>query len=329
MHVRWITSQPPGPLAVHEGVRPDRRSASTPGCGAVLWVLRELHWTGVLVLTAVIGLSTRRLARRGLGHVAMFAVGVVGYWDLTMITLSMMIVGGRDGDGDRHPARDLVRPLRRVRAACSAVLDTAQVMPAYVYLGVLVLAFGIRVPAGRGRNPGLRRGAGGAAHQPRPAQVPVVMTEVGLSFGSTGVAAPRQGADAARTPHGPAGPQPGDHDGVRHRRDRLAAGHRRCRRPGACEGCRRTMSARPPRPAWRSCSRRLRSTASRPASGVKATFLERVIPRRLTRSALLAGVVLVTTAITRIAGWSTPRLPVVRHRPGRRPHRRMAQRQLP
>ena len=64
-------------------------------------------------------------------------------------------------------------------------LDTAQVMPVFVYLGVLVLAFGIRYPptvlatvvyavppAVRLTNHGLRG-------------VPVVMNEVGESFGST------------------------------------------------------------------------------------------------------------------------------------------------
>ncbi len=64
-------------------------------------------------------------------------------------------------------------------------LDTAQVMPVFVYLGVLVLAFGIQYPpavlatvvyavppAVRLTNHGLR-------------SVPVVMNEVGESFGTT------------------------------------------------------------------------------------------------------------------------------------------------
>ena len=89
------------------------------------------------------------------------------------------------------------------------------------------------------------------------------------------VAATPQGAAADRSAHDPARAQPGDHDGVRHRRDRLAARHRRHRRRGAAQGSRRTMSAPPSRRAWRSCLQPLRSTASRPASGTSATFLER------------------------------------------------------
>ena len=62
----------------------------------VLWVLQQLRWTGVLALTAAIGVSTGGWRAAGWGTLAMFGVGVVGYWDLTMITLSLMIVGDHD-----------------------------------------------------------------------------------------------------------------------------------------------------------------------------------------------------------------------------------------
>ena len=63
----------------------------------------------------------------------MFAIGLCGFWDLTMVTLSIMIVavafamligvplGIWSGLSDNAERR--LRPL----------LDTAQVMPAYVY----------------------------------------------------------------------------------------------------------------------------------------------------------------------------------------------------
>ena len=87
-----------------------------------------------------------------------------------MITLSLMIVavalalligiplGIWSGRSDR--AERLLR----------GFLDTAQVMPAYVYLLPVVVAFGIGVPAGGRRDRDLRRAAGGAADQPRAAQ---------------------------------------------------------------------------------------------------------------------------------------------------------------
>src|SRR6187399_394946 len=55
----------------------------------VLWTLRRLRWTGVLVLTAAIGLSTGGYRAAFWGTLAMFGVGVMGYWDLTMITLGL------------------------------------------------------------------------------------------------------------------------------------------------------------------------------------------------------------------------------------------------
>src|SRR5262245_9206632 len=58
----------------------------------VLWILRGLRWTGVLALTAAIGVSTGGYRAALWGTLAMFGVGVMGYWDLTMITLALMIV---------------------------------------------------------------------------------------------------------------------------------------------------------------------------------------------------------------------------------------------
>src|SRR5215211_3947039 len=59
----------------------------------VLWSLRELRWSGVLVLTWAIGVTTGGWRAALWGTLAMFGVGVVGYWELTMITLALMIVG--------------------------------------------------------------------------------------------------------------------------------------------------------------------------------------------------------------------------------------------
>jgi glycine betaine/proline transport system permease protein len=152
---------------------------------AVLWVLRGLRWTGVLALTAAIGLSTGGWRAAVWGTLAMFGVGVMGYWDLTMITLSLMIVGITIALLIGVPLGIWTARSEHGERVLRGFLDTAQVMPVFVYLGVLVLAFGIRYPptvlatvvyavppAVRLTNHGLR-------------SVPVVMNEVGESFGST------------------------------------------------------------------------------------------------------------------------------------------------
>jgi len=152
----------------------------------VLWILRGLRWTGVLALTAAIGLSTGGWRAAGWGTLAMFGVGVMGYWDLTMITLAVMIVAITISLMIGIPLGIWTARSDRAERRLRGLLDTAQVMPAFVYLGVLVLAFGIQYPpavlatvvyavppAVRLTNHGLR-------------SVPVVMNEVGESFGATG-----------------------------------------------------------------------------------------------------------------------------------------------
>ena len=151
-----------------------------------LSLLRVLHWTGVTALAFVLGYLRAGWRTAVIAGAAIFAIGLCGFFDLTMITLAIMVVavalamligvplGVWSGLSDGVERR--LRPL----------LDTAQVMPAYVYLIPCVAFFGIGVPAAvvailiysippavRLTNLGLR-------------EVPVVSTEVGRSFGSTG-----------------------------------------------------------------------------------------------------------------------------------------------
>ena len=212
-----------------------------------------------------------RLRTAVVAALTMLCVGLCGFWDLTMITLAIMLVavalamligvplGIWAGLSDRAERR--LRP----------VLDTAQVMPAYVYLIPCVAFFGIGVPAAVVATlifavaPAVRLTSLGLR------QVPVVSTEVGRSFGSTG----QQLLGKVQLPlarqDGPARPQPGDHDGLRHRRDRLADRHRRCRRSGAGRDCRSSTPSWRSRPASASCSRPSPSTGSPPASAAPST----------------------------------------------------------
>jgi glycine betaine/proline transport system permease protein len=149
-------------------------------------LLRLLHWTGVAGLVFVIGYMRAGLRTAVVATASIFAVGLCGFWDLTMITLSIMVVavalamligvplGIWSGLSDNAERR--LRPL----------LDTAQVMPAYVYLIPCVAFFGIGVPAAVVATliyavpPAVRLTSLGLR------QVPIVSTEVGRSFGATG-----------------------------------------------------------------------------------------------------------------------------------------------
>ncbi|HEX3090481.1 MAG TPA: ABC transporter permease subunit [Ilumatobacteraceae bacterium] len=180
----WIT-QNTGRNAVLDAIK-SIGSAIEWCVDRALSLLRALNWTGVVTLVFVIGYLRAGLRTAIYASLSMFAVGLCGFWDLTMITLSIMLVavalamligvplGIWSGLSDGAEKR--LRP----------ILDTAQVMPAYVYLIPCVAFFGIGVPAAVVATlvfavaPAVRLTSLGLR------QVPIVSTEVGLSFGSTG-----------------------------------------------------------------------------------------------------------------------------------------------
>jgi glycine betaine/proline transport system permease protein len=148
--------------------------------------LRVLHWTGVTALAFVIGYLRAGWRTALVAGAAIFAIGLCGFFDLTMITLAIMMVGVALAMLIGLPLGVWSGLSDGVERRLRPVLDTAQVMPAYVYLIPCVAFFGIGVPAAvvailiyaispavRLTNLGLR-------------EVPIVSTEVGRSFGSTG-----------------------------------------------------------------------------------------------------------------------------------------------
>ena len=153
----------------------------------VLTLLRLLHWTGVIALVFVIGYMRAGVRTALVATASILAVGLCGFWDLTMITLSIMTVGVGVAMLIGVPLGVLSGLSDRAERRLRPVLDTAQVMPAYVYLIPAVALFGIRIPGAVVATviyavpPAVRLTSLGLR------QVPVVSTEVGRSFGSTGV----------------------------------------------------------------------------------------------------------------------------------------------
>ena len=120
----------------------------------LLGLLESMGYIGVTVVGVLIAWSaggadlSRRALRTGATGLAVFAVcGVLGMWESTMETLSLMVVavilstvvgfllGVASGLSDRF--EKMLRP----------VFDTMQVMPAFAYLLPLLLLFDIGVPA--------------------------------------------------------------------------------------------------------------------------------------------------------------------------------------
>jgi glycine betaine/proline transport system permease protein len=152
---------------------------------AVFWLLKSLRWPGLMVLTALVGFRTggRRLAI--VVSVLLALCGVLGYWDETIVSMSLMIVSVAVSLLIGVPLGIWAGLNDRVDRRLRTVLDTAQVMPAYVYLLPIVVLFSIGnagavvatvvfavAPAVRLTSHGIR-------------SVPVVANEVGNSYGCT------------------------------------------------------------------------------------------------------------------------------------------------
>jgi glycine betaine/proline transport system permease protein len=116
---------------------------------------------------------------------AMTGCGVLGFWDETMITMALMLVAVALALLIGIPIGIVAGRRDRFDRGIQGFLDTAQVMPAFVYFLPVVVAFGIRVPAGvvatviYATAPAVRL----TSHGMR--SVPLVATEVGNSFGCT------------------------------------------------------------------------------------------------------------------------------------------------
>lgn len=148
-------------------------------------LLLDLRWPGVVALVAAIGWRTGGVRSAVAGGAAMIGVGAVANFDLAMRTLAIMIVAVVIALVIGVPLGVLSARSDRAERILRVLLDTAQVMPIFVYFSPLVLFFSIKFapavmatvvfalpPAVRLTNLGLR-------------QVPVVVNEVGQSFGAT------------------------------------------------------------------------------------------------------------------------------------------------
>ena len=151
----------------------------------VLWVLHTLRWPGVLALVGVVGAKTGGRRAAIVGVLTLAGCGVLGFWDATMVSLALMIVSVAISVLIGVPVGIWAGLSDRAEKAIKGILDTAQVLPAYVYLLPAVVLFGIGnagavvatvifavAPAIRLTSLGIRN-------------VPVVANEVGTAFGST------------------------------------------------------------------------------------------------------------------------------------------------
>jgi glycine betaine/proline transport system permease protein len=171
----WVFTRVFNPLA----------DAIDSAISAVHWVLVHLRWPGVVTLTCAIGWRTGGIRAGITGAMAMLGVAVLGVWEPAMVTLSLMITAVVIALCIGVPLGIWTSRSDHAERVIRGVLDTAQVMPVFVYLIPVSVFFGLQgppavvatviyavPPAVRLTNLGLR-------------SVPVVTNEVAESFGCT------------------------------------------------------------------------------------------------------------------------------------------------
>jgi len=114
---------------------------------AMLSALAMLGWPGVLAAASGLALVTagRRVALSTL--LALGAIGLIGRWDDAMLTLALTTVSVVVAVAIGLPLGILAGRSPRIARSVRPLLDTLQIVPAYVYLLPVVLLFGIGEPA--------------------------------------------------------------------------------------------------------------------------------------------------------------------------------------
>ena len=105
----------------------------------LLW----LPWPVVVAGVAILGL---RLGGRWLGlfcGAAVMFIGLIGFWDSAMVTLSVVGISVLINVGLGVPIGILAAFSNRFEAVVRPVLDTMQVLPAFVYLIPALILFGV------------------------------------------------------------------------------------------------------------------------------------------------------------------------------------------
>ncbi|MGD9996084.1 MAG: ABC transporter permease [Ilumatobacteraceae bacterium] len=152
---------------------------------ATLWTLEHVRWPGVLAIVAAVGWRTCGARAAVAGAVAMLGVGVLGVWDPAMVTLSIMIVAVVISLCIGVPLGIWAARSPLVERVLRPFLDSAQVMPVFVYLIPITVFFTIKYPPAVVATvvyavpPAVRLTTLGLRN------VPVVIDEVGHSFGCT------------------------------------------------------------------------------------------------------------------------------------------------
>ncbi|MFC1985315.1 ABC transporter permease [Chloroflexota bacterium] len=98
--------------------------------GLIAWRVMRLWWAGLLVMASLV------------------LIGTFGYWDLSMMTLAIIIASVIISLALGIPTGIIMARSNRVESILRPVLDAMQTMPSFVYLIPALMLFGLgKVPA--------------------------------------------------------------------------------------------------------------------------------------------------------------------------------------
>jgi ABC-type proline/glycine betaine transport system permease subunit len=105
-------------------------------------------WLLIMALMALAWLGTRRVTLTIAVGVSMFALGLLGLWELMIQTLSLVLISCFLAASIGLPAGIAAARRPAVKAVLMPVLDAMQTMPGFVYLIPALMLFGLgKVPA--------------------------------------------------------------------------------------------------------------------------------------------------------------------------------------
>ncbi|WP_295620567.1 ABC transporter permease subunit [uncultured Intestinimonas sp.] len=121
--------------------------AITDGLGGLVngidWLLSHVPWPLLVLVVVALGWKARGRLRSGVLYGALFAlVGAVGYWEMMLITLSIVIASVLISLVLGLPVGILLSGSDRANRVVRPVLDTMQTMPVFVYLIPAMILFG-------------------------------------------------------------------------------------------------------------------------------------------------------------------------------------------
>ena len=108
------------------------------------WLLSHIPWFLLLLLVFLLGWGVRRRIRSGILYAAILSlVGIVGYWDEMLLTLSIVLASVVIALLLGLPVGILISNSQRANRIVRPILDTMQTMPVFVYLIPALLLFGM------------------------------------------------------------------------------------------------------------------------------------------------------------------------------------------